>query len=150
VAANPSSLPLRNLERGWRMGLPSGQDVACAMHLKPLRDTEILIGMGVDSPKAPLPNIVSISGVFANNCPLWTYILAEAMRNQEAVKIAVNENLTITTPRLGPVGGRIVAEVLLGLLFGDSNSLLRLDPAWHPKSGANYTLRDFVEYALGQ
>src|ERR1700682_1119035 len=44
VAANPSSLALRNLERGWRMRLPSGQDVSKAMGLIPLSDDKILIG----------------------------------------------------------------------------------------------------------
>jgi len=31
---------------------------------------------------------------------------------------------------LGPVGGRIVAEVLIGLLNGDRQSYLRQDPDW--------------------
>src|SRR5436305_2070323 len=43
-------------------------------------------------------------------------------------------DVTINTPRLGPVGGRIVAEVFLGLMFGDAHSLLSLDPHWHPRS----------------
>jgi hypothetical protein len=150
VATNPSSLPERNLLRGWLMGLPTGQDVARAMKVKPIADTDILIGKGVDTPDAALPNIVSISTVFANNCPLWTYILAEAMRFQERVKIPVNEDVSVTTPRLGPVGGRIVAEVFIGLLSGDRNSLLTLDPHWEPKSGPNYALKDFVKYALGR
>jgi hypothetical protein len=149
VASNPPSLPTRNLLRGWRMGLPSGQNVARAMKVKPLADKDILIGKAVDKPETPLPNIVSVSKVFANNCPLWTYILAEAMHSQEVVKIPVNGDVTITTPRLGPVGGRIVAEVLIGLLAGDSNSLLQQDPHWQPKGGPNYALRDFVKYALG-
>lgn len=149
VATNPSSLPLRNLERGWRLGLPSGQSVARAMGVKQIADSDILIGQGVDKPDKPLPNILSVSKVFANNCPLWTYILAEAMHYKEPVKVPVKENVTINTPRLGPVGGRIVAEVFLGLMFGDESSLLRLDPDWHPKQGANYALKDFVNYALG-
>ena len=150
VASNPSSLAQRNLERAWRLGLPNGQDVARAMHLKPLDDKDILIGKGVDKPDAPLPNITSVSKVFAGNCPLWTYILAEAMHFQEKVKIPVKEDVTITTPRLGPVGGRLAAEVFLGLLCGDNNSLLILDPNWQPKSGPNYALKDFVKYALGK
>jgi hypothetical protein len=120
------------------------------MGLRPLADTEILIGQGVDTPDEPLPNILSISEVFANNCPLWTYILAEAMGHREPVKIPVKENVTINTPRLGPVGGRIVAEVFLGLMFGDKHSLLSLDPNWQPKQGPNYALKDFVNYALGR
>jgi hypothetical protein len=149
VASNPASLAERNLERAWRLGLPSGQSVARAMRIHPLADKDILIGQGVDSPEKPLDNILSVSKIFANNCPLWTYILAEAMHFREAVKIPVNESVTINTPRLGPVGGRIVSEVFLGLMFGDSNSLLSLDPDWQPKQGANYALKDFVRYALG-
>ena len=44
VASDPSSLPLRNLLRGWRLGLPSGQSVAKAMGVTPLKDSDILIG----------------------------------------------------------------------------------------------------------
>jgi len=150
VASNPSSLAQRNLERGWRMGLPSGQSVARAMGIEPLADTDILIGQGVDKPDKPLDNITKVSPVFAKNCPLWTYILAEAMHFREAVKVPVLENITVNTPRLGPVGGRIVAEVFLGLMFGDNHSLLSLDPNWHPAQGANYTLKDFVSFALGR
>ena len=150
VAANPSSLPLRNLERAWRLSLPSGQSVAHAMAIKPMADKDILIGQGVDKPDQPLKGILSVSKVFADNCPLWTYILAEAMHFKESVKVPVKENVTNTTPRLGPVGGRIVAEVFLGLMFGDGTSLLSLNPEWQPKQGAGFALRDFVNYALGR
>ena len=89
--------------------------------------------------------------VFAGNCPLWTYILAEAANYREKETIPVKEtDKTIQTPKLGPVGGRIVAEVFLGLMFGDANSMLRLDPGWHPAAGANYRLKDFVNFALGK
>ena len=150
VASNPSSLAQRNLERGWRLGLPSGQSVAKAMRLQPLADADILIGKATDAKDPKIKSVVDVSKVFANNCPLWTYILAEAMRNQELVKIPVIEDQSITTPRLGPVGGRIVAEVFLGLMFGDPHSLLSLDPHWQPPQGAAFALKDFVKYALGQ
>ena len=150
VASNPASLPERNLLRGLMLGLPSGQDVAHAMCHTPLPDKQILIGQGVDQPESPLPNIASIDKVFAGNCPLWTYILAEAMHHRVAVKVPVKEAVTINTPVLGPVGGRIVAEVFLGLLFGDKNSLLNLAPHWTPKAGPGYALEDFVGYALGR
>jgi hypothetical protein len=149
VASNPASLAQRNLERSWRLGLPSGQDVARAMHIQPLADKDILIGKATESPDPDARSIVDVSKIFANNCPLWTYILAEAQRNREPVKIPVAEDVTINTPRLGPVGGRIVAEVFLGLLFGDANSFLTLDPDWHPELGPNFALRDFVKFALG-
>ena len=88
--------------------------------------------------------------VFAGNCPLWTYVLAEAMHHKKQVVIPVKEpGIKVTTPQLGPVGGRIVAEVLLGLMFGDPASLLSRDPLWVPKAGKDYALKDFVKYALG-
>jgi len=150
VAKDPSSLAQRNLERGWRLGLPSGQSVARAMGVKPMADKDILIGKATDTPDPTLKTVVDVSKVFANNCPLWTYILAEAMKFQELVKLPVIEDQSITTPRLGPVGGRIVAEVFLGLMFGDPNSLLSLDPLWQPQIGSTFALKDFVKYALGQ
>jgi hypothetical protein len=171
VATNPSSLPARNLLRGWRLGLPCGQAVARAMGVEPLADGMIKIGQGVDNPDKPLPSITEFGKAFEGNCPLWTYILAEAMQNMATIEIPVEENasktankkIMITTPQLGPVGGRIVAEVLLGLMFGDNHSLLNLDPNWHPErkvsKGKNaksdektpgYKLRDFVDYALGK
>jgi hypothetical protein len=91
-----------------------------------------------------------LSPVFTKNCPLWTYILAEAVQHKESVKIPVKESISITTPRLGPVGGRIVAEVFLGLIFGDNHSLLNLEPSWQPPNNPNFSLKDFVNYALGK
>src|SRR5262245_10684645 len=152
VASNPSSLPARNLLRGLRLGLPSGQEVARAMGVQPIPDKDILIGKATGiagDATSILDPALNLPTVFKKNCPLWTYILAEAMQHQEDVTIPVQESVTIKTPRLGPVGGRIVAEVFLGLLFGDRNSLLSQDPHWHPASGPSYTLRDFVNYALG-
>jgi hypothetical protein len=145
----PPSLPGRNLIRGWRLGLPSGQHIARLMGAVPIPDEKILIGQGVDKPDAPLPNILSVSHVFKGNCPLWTYILAEAMHNVESVKIPVTEDKSITTPKLGPVGGRIVAEVMLGLMFHDPRSVVNFAVNWTPAKGPGYKLRDFVEYALG-
>src|SRR5450755_81406 len=146
VAANPSSLAQRNLERAWRLGLPSGQHVAHAMGITPMADKDILIGKGVDKPdpgETPV-SIDTVSPAFKQNCPLWTYVLAEAMQHQESVTIPVQEKLSITTPRLGPVGGRIVAEVFLGLMFGDNHSLLSLEPTWQPKGNPNFKFKDFV------
>ncbi|WP_250030778.1 peroxidase family protein [Paractinoplanes maris] len=52
--------------------------------------------------------------------PLWFYILKES------------EHLGDKGDRLGPVGGRIVAEVLVGLLRADPASFLSLEPDWQP------------------
>lgn len=51
--------------------------------------------------------------------PLWFYILKEA-------------ELLAGGRHLGPVGGRIVAEVILGLLELDTRSWLSIDPTWTP------------------
>ena len=152
IAGNPPpSLALRNLKRGREFNLPSGQTVAQAMGIPPLPDSDILIGQGVDTPDAPLQDIVTVAGqVFAGNCPLWTYVLAEAMKNHQQPDpvIPVTESLSISTPQLGPVGGRIVAEVFLGLLFADPGSYLHKNPSWTPKEGPNYRLKDLVAAAL--
>jgi hypothetical protein len=155
VAADfPPSLPRRNLERGWRLQLPAGQAVAKAMQLKPLEDSEILIGKSVDRQNPgvePIPINKIANGAFSKNCPLWTYILAEAAQNQTAATIpAIGGPATINTPQLGPVGGRVVAEVMLGLMFGDGWSLLSRDPRWRPATGPDFRLKDLLVYALGQ
>jgi hypothetical protein len=152
IAGNPPpSLALRNLKRGREFNLPSGQTVAKQMGITPMPDSDILIGQGVDTPDTPLQDIVTVAGeVFAGNCPLWTYVLAEAMHNHQQPDpvIPVTESIAISTPQLGPVGGRIVAEVFLGLLFADPGSYLHKNPSWTPKEGSNYRLKDLVAAAL--
>jgi hypothetical protein len=51
--------------------------------------------------------------------PLWLYLLREA-----AVRAGGE--------RLGEVGGRIVAEVIVGIIRSDPESYLANDPAWRP------------------
>jgi hypothetical protein len=153
----PPSLPQRNLIRGFELGLPTGQDVARAMHVKPLDDADILIGKAVDAPEegdvlGPITQIPGLA-IFEGKCPLWTYILAEAFHHKTDFEIPVTEQKQISTPQLGPVGGRIVAEVFLGMLFGDNDSFLVAEPTWTPtirNKGTNFALRDLVAYALGK
>jgi hypothetical protein len=150
---SPPSLAQRNLLRGFELNLPSGQAVARAMGLQPLDDGQILIGKAVDEagPGDVLGTIDQVDGLapFKGNCPLWTYILAEAAQNKIDVPLPVTEQKSNKTPQLGPVGGRIVAEVILGLVFGDNNSLLNLDPEWAPLGNPDFGLKDFVKFALG-
>jgi hypothetical protein len=117
------SLAQRNLVRGWRMGLPSGQTVARYMGIDPIADKDLRIGKATEDDAADNPAITEISRRFAGNAPLWYYILAEAQQ-------AFEDN---STPiRLGPVGGRIVTEVFVGLLLGDQHSFLSQEPTWKP------------------
>ena len=162
VASNPASLAQRNLRRSVDFGLPSGQTVARRMGLEPLHDDAIRIGKSDGSATKPLTSVrPEFAKAFHHNAPLWTYILAEAMASAEGVAVKGSESLKkedgtsqnpggiVMTPRLGPVGGRMVAEVFLGLLFADSTSLLGSDEArgWVPPTGADYRLRDFVNFA---
>lgn len=162
VSDPPPSLPQRNLIRGFELELPNGQHVAHAMGEEPLPDELIKVGKAVDKPDQSgndpdvKGTITSIKGldlhVFERNCPLWTYILAEAFHTQTNVEIPVTGGKTISTPQLGPVGGRIVAEVFLGILYGDKDSQLRLHPKWTPELAVNsdFKLKDLVAYALGK
>ena len=109
----PNSLAQRNLLRGLSFGLPSGQDIAKAMFIKPLLSVDL--------------SDVSKLG-FHRKTPLWFYILREAQIYKNG-------------KRLGPVGGRIVAEVLIGLLQGDEQSILRQSPDWEPTLGTNCEFR---------
>ena len=125
IAQNPPSLAERNLLRGWRMSLPSGQSVARRMGIQPIPDKELKVGKATEGDSAGNPSITDISPTFAGNAPLWFYILSEAQH-------AFQDNNTAI--RLGPVGGRIVGEVFIGLLMADTHSYLRQNPGFKPIS----------------
>src|SRR5207237_6920628 len=127
---------VRNLVRGWRMRLPSGQSIARAIGVEPLHDDEILIQSAADDAD-PANSIEQRFPEFAGNCPLWTYVLAEAARDfrkhpeKESVHVAGGER-KIDTPKLGDVGGTIVAETFAGMMLADRNSFWNLWPRWTP------------------
>jgi hypothetical protein len=143
IGANVPSLAERNLIRGWRMGLPSGQDVARFMHLNVIPDNKLKVGKATkdDSPTNPL--LTSISPKFAGNAPLWYYVLAEAQQAFDG-----NDSTPI---RLGPVGGRIVASVFIGLLVGDHFSFL-YQPGWRPIQsftfGGKFGIAELIKQAM--
>jgi hypothetical protein len=153
IAVNPSILALRNLERGWRMRLPNGQDVARAMGLVPLTDDKIVIGKFTGDPADIVAASVASVGdgvSFVENCPLWTYVLAETVESKVTVKTLQGDK-HITTRKLGPVGGRIVGETFVGLLLADSSSYISLDPLWEPTTLAVdgvFGLRELIKRAL--
>ena len=152
VAINPSVLAQRNLERGWRLRLPTGQDVARAMGLVPLTDDKIVIGKftGDATDIVGLIDKMGDGKSFVGNCPLWTYILAETIETTVTVK-TLDGDKHIKTRKLGPVGGRIVAETFVGLLLADSSSYLSLNPLWEPTKfmvNGVFGLREFIKAAL--
>jgi hypothetical protein len=152
-----ANLAERNLRRGVALGLPSGQAVACALGEEPLADAEILIGKATFEDafqNKANPTLASLAPGFAGKAPLWCYVLAEAaagwMREvrESGKKDAEADQLPI---RLGPVGGRIVAETLIGLLWGDPTSFLRRNPGFRPAipiAGPAITMGDVLRYAL--
>ena len=56
---------------------------------------------------------------WSDETPLWLYILKEAEVLHDG-------------DRLGPVGGRIVGEVLVGIIDADPESFRSVDPGWTP------------------
>jgi hypothetical protein len=124
IASVIPNLALRNLLRGNSMGLPSGQDVARKMNIPVIPDEKLKVGKANEDGQASNKPISDLDPSFKNKAPLWFYILAEA---QQAFK--KND----TPIRLGPVGGRIVGEVFIGLMLGDSHSFLSQAPEWKPE-----------------
>ncbi len=117
----PTSLATRDLLRSLVLKLPSGQRVARAMQLPVLAP-------------ADLDDLKPFS--LRDRTPLWFYVLREA-------QVAADGD------HLGPVGGRIVGEVIAGLVKGDRQSYLRQDPDWLPTYGrdGSFTFVDLLEAA---
>ncbi len=122
----PTALPQRTLLRHITWSLPSGQAVAQAMAAPVLQSTDLSelrqYGIGLEQ-----------------STPLWYYILKEAE--------VMSQGET-----LGPVGGRIVAEVFLGLLQLDPNSYIQAP--WSPtlpqvngQVTGSFRMIDFLSFA---
>ena len=146
---DPANLAARNLLRGLSLRLPSGQAVARAMGVEVVQTADLKLGKAIVDDMANARTIIDIDPDFEDNAPLWYYILAETQH--EWFKRATgpggqgdNEPLW-----LGSVGGRIVAETLIGLVYGDGHSYLVQDPNWEPSiSGRTLTMGKLVQYAL--
>lgn len=97
------SLAVRDLERGQGVGLPSGEAVAKRIGEQPLNPDEV----GAEP------------AGWNGETPLWYYILREA-------------DVRCRGARLGPVGARIVGEVLVGLLELDPSAVTHAPKDWRP------------------
>jgi hypothetical protein len=118
----PTVLAQRNLLRHLTWSMPSGQSIAAAMGITPIskQDLKELKPYGFDT-----------------STPLWFYALKEAQLLEQGL-------------HLGPVAGRIVAEVLIGLLQTDPGSYLVAQPSWQPtlqNPGPGFRMTDFLAYA---
>jgi hypothetical protein len=98
-----ASLANRDLQRGQAVGLASGEAIAERLGVPVLSAEEI--GLAEHG--------------WTGETPLWFYILKEA-----AVRHGGD--------RLGAVGGRIVGEVLVGIVDADPESFRSVEPGWTP------------------
>jgi hypothetical protein len=107
------------------------------------RDLQRGMGTGLPSGEAvaravgapPLTRQELALGDWQDETPLWLYILREA-----AVRHGGDH--------LGDVGGRIVAEVIVGIIRRDPESYLANDPSWRPTLPAHqpgtFKIRDLL------
>jgi hypothetical protein len=120
------SLPAMTLLRGQRSGLPSGQHVADALGETRLTEDEIVEPNSTDRDSTRKDFLLRRN--FVKDTPLWFYILQEASV-KGAPAVPGSQKIL-----LGPVGSRIVAEVLVGALAADPNSVLNAGDGWTPPS----------------
>ncbi|WP_394621233.1 heme peroxidase family protein [Lentzea sp. JNUCC 0626] len=123
------NLAFRNLTRASMMELATGQQIAELFGVAPLTAEQILVGNGgavveglSEEQKAQL----------VANTPLWFYILREA---------EVGNGL------MGPVGGRITAEVFHRAMEGSRISIVR-SPYWRPTLGPDSSTFRMVDLLL--
>ena len=128
VPGGPISLAQRNLLRQITWQLPSGQTIAGAMHVPALS-------------RGDLSELRELGQNLDVSTPLWYYVLKEAEVMEGG-------------RHLGPVGSRIVGEVILGLLQLDRHSFLSVEPQWRPtlptRSGQvteDFRMVDFLTFA---
>jgi Animal haem peroxidase len=103
VGDDYGSLAVRDLQRGQGVGLPSGEAVARRLGAEPLTPEQVGLA----------------AAGWRQETPLWFYLLKEAEHRGGG-------------DRLGPVGGRLVGEVLVGIVDADGESYRAVDPAWVP------------------
>ena len=105
-----ASLATRDLQRGQAVGLASGEAIAARLGVPALRAEQV--GLAEHG--------------WTGETPLWFYILKEA-------------DVLHDGEQLGPVGGRIVGEVLVGIIDADPASFRSIDPGWTPTLPARRT-----------
>jgi hypothetical protein len=171
VASIQGHLAFRNLLRGQLLGLPSGETAAKALGITPLSSAILwsagsrLLGdpdqLGDDKPdwdtttkrrRAVFDQWVDKNGPLSGNTPLWYYVLREA-EWFGVTKQPNDERIQMGGQHLGPVGSRIVAETLIGLLWMDATSYLHDTRGFRPMKpiaddNGNLDLARLITYAL--
>jgi len=120
AAGDEASLATRNLLRGQSFLMPSGESVALHLGRPEAEVTQVSNAANAAS-----------GGALEGMTPLWYYLLSEAeVIGRESVAGSFDPG-----EGLGPVGARIVAEVLIGLMELDEHSFLGMNRSWSPKDG---------------
>ena len=116
------------------------------MGIRPLRPDQILVGKATGD-EADAEPISAIAPDLATSTPLWTYVLAETTATAYPVRGGRITGPQVAPFRLGPVGGRIVAEVFAGLMQADRGSVLH-NPAFRPNAaiapGGRFGFKDLI------
>jgi len=125
--------------------------LAHPLGLKPMADEDLKIGKAtVGSEQKPITEVVP---GLAGHAPLWAYVLSEAQVT--SWQNARPGPATDATPiKLGPVGGRLVAEVFASLLRGDPASYLNAGHTFKPMEAftrdGTFGLAELINVALGR
>ena len=129
-----SQLAARNLVRGLRFRLPSGQSVARRMGVTPLSKAEL----SKDTSRNEATILEEKNDRLLRKTPLWYYVLKEAEVRESG-------------RRLGHVGSTIVSEVFYRMLRDDDDSYLNVSGGFTPslprRNGATYTIIDVLDFA---
>lgn len=121
VPIESRSVAVLDLHMGAILDLPTGQEVANFLGKK----SKVTLLSSDQIAEGPHKNILDKSGLHEHT-PLWYYILKEAEVFQKGV-------------RLGPIGSRIVAETIVGLIQASEFSILEAKDEngepWKPDLG---------------
>jgi hypothetical protein len=146
------NLARRTLISGGLMGLPSGQVLAGDVQTALVNagspcQIPILSAAELDIPDNPAATAIMQEGPvgsrFVDHTPLWIYILLEAAVKSDG-------------DRLGPLGGRIVAETLSAAIEASGSGMIvngvlqpfTPDPAFGGKSTDKFVYSDLVRLAF--
>lgn len=127
ITSGENSLATRNLLRGSAFLLPSGENIARECGREEVEVQAVIDRITQLSTEAITQAGLSDSPI-TSGIPLWLYVLAEA-------EVIGRETAAGTFEKgegLGPVGARIISEVLIGLLELDEESFLGTNRNWAP------------------
>ena len=173
-----ANLAYRNLSRGVGLGLPTGEEAAAALRIRPLTTDQIWSagsmmykdenGKSEIKSRRQAMKDAKFAEHFAGRTPLWFYVLREAewygctkplpaayrdtpsLKGEATAKVA-QEHINYGGQFLGPVGSHIVLETFIGLLWYDKMSFLH-EATWRPHPKLNpsgeFTLGKLIAYSL--